>query len=74
MWGPRFAVGWQIMSKNPHAGRSKRGGGVIEETMKVVVCREVWIQAGGAEKVERKFGLWKELIPEVKGEVRVDGA
>jgi hypothetical protein len=46
----------------------------IESTEDLGVCRELWVDAGGAKEVQRECGLWKEFVPQIKGEVRMCAA
>ncbi len=61
--GPRASCFWYLVYDHVRAQRCKWRAVEIEGAVEVRFCREAWIKAGGAKKVECQGGLWHDAIP-----------
>ena len=66
MWRPGFTVCGSFVSKNASAWWSNGGSIVVEVTIDLGPCREAWVAARAAEKIDGDVRLRNEIIPEVK--------
>ena len=74
MWGPCAALGWLFMDHDFGAGWSNRGAVKIKRPVELGVSGQLWVEVGGAEKVEGKQRLGEDGVPERQVEAGVGTA
>ena len=64
----------RFVGEDLYAGWCKWRFVVIEISVDLGIRGELWVDAGGTEKIEGNDSLWKKFVPEVQWEVRMCGA